>query len=94
MEVHSGFLVYVHDVCSKSFDLWYEFLWFYNHEVYVKWFAGDACHCFHNGESEGDIGDENSVHDIKVIPVAVAPIEQAYVALKVAEVCGEQRRGD
>ena len=74
-------------MCSEGFDLWNEFLGLDNHEVYVEWFGGDACHGFHDGETEGDVGYEDSVHDVEVVPVAVAPVEQANVALKVAEVC-------
>ena len=45
---------------------------------------------FQNWKSEGDVGHEDTVHDIDVQPVSAAVVEPFHVSLQIAEV-GRQK---
>lgn len=86
MEVDTGFLMDAHDMGSEIAYLTDVALGLFDHEVYVEWFFcyfGDG---FHDGETEADVGHEVAIHDIEMVPMCAALVEQLYVIGEMTEI--------
>ena len=80
----------IHHVSSQGFHLRDEFLRLNYHQVYIQGLLAQLGHMFQNWKSEGDVGHEDTVHDIDVQPVSAAVVEPFHVSLQIAEV-GRQK---
>ena len=72
------------DVPVRSFD----------HQVDVQRFLGMSANGGDDGHAVADVGHEEPVHHIDVVPIGVAAFDHVYVTAQVGEVCGEQGGGD
>ena len=92
VEMDAGFLMDVHDGGAEVAHLRDEFLGLHYHEVYVEGLLGETCHVLEDGEAEGDVGHEDTVHDVEVEPVGLGTVEPLHLATEVSEV-GSQEAG-
>ena len=59
----------------------------YDHKVDVERPGGKLMDLFNDWETKRDIRNEEAIHDIKVVPVGVAPVQHFDVFLQVQEIC-------
>lgn len=86
VEMCAGFVVYVHDFGAEGFDFVDEFVGFYDHEVHVEWFGAELCHIFQDREAEGDVGHEDSVHDVDMKVLCATLVDDLDIVGEVSEV--------
>lgn len=86
VEVCAGFVVYVHDFGAEGFDFVDEFVGFYNHEVDVEWFGTELCYIFQDREAEGDVGHEDSVHNVDMKVLCATLVDDLDIVGEVSEV--------
>jgi hypothetical protein len=75
-----------HDACAAVTHLRDELLGFNDHQVGVEWLVAQALNVLDDGEAKGDIGDEDTVHNVEMEQVGAATVDHVDVALQVAEV--------
>ena len=63
-----------------------------NHEMHVKRFLAHLSHRVKHGETERDIRNEDTIHDVHVKPVSLTTVNHLDVRLEVNEIGGKQRR--
>jgi hypothetical protein len=79
-------VVYVHEICTQSLHLRDELLGLHYHQVYIEWLLSKFGHIFKNRETEGDVGHEDTIHDIQMQPLGCTAVEPLHVFLEIAEV--------
>src|SRR4051812_46262371 len=65
-----------------------------NHQVHVEWPRGDSLDGSHDGNADGNVRHEMTVHDVDMDQIGTAPFGGADIASKRSEVGGENRRRD
>lgn len=86
VEMGAGFVVHVHDFGAEGFDFVDEFVGFYDHEVHVEWFGAELCDIFQDREAEGDVGHEDSVHDVDMEVLCATLVDDLDIVGEVSEV--------
>src|SRR3546814_5470045 len=79
------------DVCArlrKSFEI---LVHRRNHEMDVQGLGRMRTKCLHHGRADGNIGDEMTVHDIDMDPIAHGLINGANFLAQAREISGENR---
>ena len=90
VKVGTGFVVHVHHVGSKCFDLLGEFAWVNYHQVYVEGLLAYFGDGLEYGKSETDVGHEDAVHHVKVEPVGFTAVEHVDVFCQIGKVGCEE----
>ena len=93
VEVGAGLVVDGHHVGAGVGHLTDEFLRFDDHQVHVRGLVADAAEGVHDREAEGDVGDEDAVHDVDMQPVGLTAIDHLHVAAEVHKVGRKERWG-
>src|SRR5664279_5060879 len=62
----------------------------YYHQVYIKRYGSDFFYCFDNRESEGDIWDKNTIHNIEMKPVGFTPVYHFYLTFEIGKISCKQ----
>jgi hypothetical protein len=65
----------------------------HNHQVHIERLLRMLLDMLDNGLAKRDVGHKQAVHHVDVQPVSLRGVQHFYVALQVAEVGTEQRRG-
>jgi len=69
-------------------------VWRFDHQMHIQGLCGVAPDGFYDRHAITDVGDEQSVHHVDVVPVGMAAFDHLDITSKVGEVSSEQRRGD
>ena len=93
VEVGAGLVVDGHHVGAGVGHLADEFLGLDDHQVHVRGLVADVAEGVHDREAEGDVGDEDAVHDVDMQPVGLAAIDHLHVAAEVHKVGRKERWG-
>ena len=64
----------------------------HNHEMHVQRLLAFLCHGLYHRESEGDVRNEHTVHDVEMQPVGLAGIDHLNVGFEVKEICRKKGR--
>ena len=90
MQVDTRLIVYIHDGGSCIGCLLDVVLWMYNHQMYVHRLAAGFADGLDNRETERNVGDEYTVHDIHVQPVCLALVDHLNFLVQMEKVGREQ----
>ncbi|MPM20069.1 hypothetical protein SDC9_66496 [bioreactor metagenome] len=73
----------IHVFRTRSGNFVYEFLGLNNHQVHIQRLARPFFQQVQNREPKRNIGNKNTVHDIKVYPIGFAPIQHFDIFFKI-----------
>ena len=86
MQMGTCFVMRVHHVSAKGFDLLSELARVNNHQVDIKRFLANLGDSLKDGKSETDVGHENAVHYIEVEPVGFTTVNHVDVLCQIGKV--------
>ncbi|EJX06221.1 hypothetical protein EVA_05669 [gut metagenome] len=88
----TSFIMYIHNSCSHSFNLWNKFFWLHYHHVYIQWFLSHFGNCPQYRKSERYIGNKHPIHDIHMYPIGIAPIQHLNIFRQISKISRKNRR--
>ena len=94
VQMHASLCMDGQDGCAQSGEVTDVAIRSLDHEVHIQRFLGMASDGLDHRHAKADVGHEHAVHDIDVMPIRLAVLDDFDVATKVSEISGEQRRSD
>jgi hypothetical protein len=89
VQMDGGLIVDVHHHRTKFGGLLDVTFGTLNHIMHVERFGTGLRYRLKDGEAEGDVGDERTVHHVEVKPVCLTAIDHIDVAVEMEEVGSE-----
>ncbi len=90
MEMGASFIVNRHHVSTQRSNLLDVTFGVDNHQMDVEGLTTSASHCLKNRKAEGDIGNEDTVHYIKMEPVGRRGVNHLYLIGQMKEIGSQQ----
>ena len=94
MQMTDGFDVHRHHAGAGGHELLDVAIGLLDHQVHIQRSRGHAPDRPHDRGTDGDVGNEVTVHHVDVDQISAAPFHRGDVASKGCEVGGENRRRD
>ena len=93
VQMRTSLVMHIHDMCPQSLHLRNKLLRLYNHQMHIQRFLRQFCHILQYRESERNIGDKHTVHDVDMYPLSLTFVNHFNVSCQITKIGRENRRG-